>query len=155
MKTAIKPVLIDQSDGEEENDCSNLSYEEDTISNHSSTSKDIFLIHNTKVESDDPTINCFINFCINEGLFDNTFYDYNNNYSSLSTKLPFTFSKINNSKGTNINKWKFINKFKKDFRFNGDIHFIYKCLDPDSKGYFTWNDFLNFFLPYIEYITVS
>lgn len=164
MKTGIKPVLmIDVSDSDDafedcdyslQPDVDSLDCDDSTILLNSENDKIIYLIHNNEIDSDDPNISYFLKFCIKKQLFDNTFYDFNNSYSIMATKLPITFSKIKENGNDDINKKTFIKKFRKDFGFNGDINFIYNCLDANKKGYFTWDDFLDFFLPYIEYVTV-
>ena len=72
----------------------------------------------------------------------------------MATKLPVTFGKLSKD-GNDVNKETFIKKFKKEFGYNGDINFIYNCIDPNKKGFVTWDDFVDFFLPYVEYVTVS
>ena len=53
-----------------------------------------------------------------------------------------------------LRKRTFIKKFKKEFGYPGDINFIYNCLDTKKKGFITWDEFVDFFLPFIQYITV-
>jgi len=113
----------------------------------------LYLIYNKDVDSDDPKISDFLKFCMKEGLFDNTFYDMHNSFSVVATKLPRTFEKLSKN-GNDVKKRTFISKFKKEFGYAGDINFIYNCLDEKHKGFVTWDEFLDFFLPYIQYITV-
>ena len=113
----------------------------------------MYLIHNENTDSDDPNISEFVKFCIDRGFFDNTFYDMNNTFSVVATKLPKTFEKLSKN-GDNVKKRVFIQKFRKDFGFHGDINFIYNCFDENKKGFVTWDEFVDFFLPFIEYITV-
>lgn len=148
-------------DNNDDNDNNNIdNIDENNNSDNSDDSennnltKSIYLIHNNQTISEDPIISDFIKFCKRDGLFDNTFYDYNNTYSVVATKLPITFGKIS-SDGSDVNRKTFINKFKKEFGYNGDINFIYNCIDSQKKGFVTWDDFLDFFLPFIEYVTVS
>lgn len=112
-----------------------------------------YLVHNNNVNSDNPEISDFLQFCITKGLFDNTFYDTQNVFSVVATKLPKTFEKLSAGKN-DIKKRSFVTKFKKDFGYKGDINFIYNCLDTSKKGFITWDEFIDFFLPYVQYITV-
>jgi hypothetical protein len=116
-------------------------------------SNPMYLIHNKYITSDDPKISEFLEFCINEGLFDNTFYDTQNAFSVVATKLPKTFEKLSTD-GNDIKKKSFITKFKKDFGYTGDITFIYNYLDVTKKGFITWDEFIDFFLPFVQYVTV-
>ena len=113
----------------------------------------MYLIHNECINSDDPNISEFLQFCIDRGLFDNTFYDTHNALSVVATKLPKTFEKLSKD-GDDVKKKTFITKFKKEFGYPGDINFIYNCLDSKKKGFVTWDDFVDFFLPFIQYVTV-
>lgn len=113
----------------------------------------MYLIHNSCVSSDDPNIDQFLTFCMDNGLFDNTFYDMHNTFSVVATKLPKTFEKLSKD-GKDVKKRTFITKFKKEFGYPGDINFIYNCLDSSKKGFITWDEFVEFFLPYIQYITL-
>jgi hypothetical protein len=117
------------------------------------TEKPIYLIHNKCTNSEDPKIEKFLSFCISNGLFDNTFYDYNNTFSVMATKLHLTFEKLSKD-GVDVNKRTFIRKFKNDFKYDGDMNFIYKKFDLKNKGFVTWTEFVDFFLPFIQYVTV-
>lgn len=139
---------------EEHNDKNSELEESSNINNDSEDDENtMYLIHNENTDSDDPNISQFIQFCIKKGLFDNTFYDMHNTFSVVATKLPKTFEKLSKN-GDDVKKRTFIHKFKKEFGYPGDINFIYNCLDESKKGFITWDDFVDFFLPYIQYITV-
>ena len=129
------------------------SSQEDNNDSDDDDENTMYLIHNENTDSDDPNISEFIKFCIEKGYFDNTFYDMNNTFSVVATKLPRTFEKLSNN-GDNVKKRVFIQKFKKDFGFHGNINFIYNCFDENKKGFITWDEFVDFFLPFIQYITV-
>jgi len=157
---SLEDLLIDISEDDmyESNDSlSHSSSDENNQANSeddSETNDDItYLVHNNHPTSDDPTISEFLQFCINNGLFDNTFYDTQNVFSVVATKLPKTFEKLSSGKN-DIKKRSFVTKFKKEFGYNGDINFIYNCLDPGKKGFITWDEFVDFFLPFVQYITV-
>ncbi|QKF93618.1 EF-hand domain-containing protein [Fadolivirus algeromassiliense] len=113
----------------------------------------MYLIHNDRISSEDPNIDEFLKFCMDKGLFDNTFYDMHNTFSVVATKLPKTFEKLSKD-GNDVKKRTFITKFKKEFGYPGDINFIYNCLDSTKKGFITWDEFVDFFLPYIQYVTM-
>ena len=165
-KKDLKKLLIDISSEElvddiEESIDDNISYEEededeedeeyyDDIKN---SEKSMYFIHNENIDSDDPNISQFLKFCINKGFFDNTFYDMHNAFSVVATKLPQTFEKLS-ADGNDIHKKTFIKKFKKEYGYPGDINFIYNCLDTSEKGFITWDDFIDFFLPFVQYITI-
>ena len=51
-------------------------------------------------------------------------------------------------------KKEYLYKNSKDFGFHGNINFIYNCFDENKKGFITWDEFVDFFLPFIQYITV-
>jgi hypothetical protein len=157
----MKPTLIDDDDEiynivfeYEENMPNNINTEKvDTESSENDDPNNMYLVYNENVDSDDPIISDFLKFCMREGLFDNTFYDMNNTFSVVATKLPKTFEKLSKN-GTNVKKRTFIQKFKKEFGYPGDINFIYNCLDINKQGFITWDDFMDFFLPFVQYVTV-
>lgn len=132
---------------------------QDIKENNTETNEDtddeniMYLIQNSCLSSDDPNIDQFLTFCMDNGLFDNTFYDMHNTFSVVATKLPKTFEKLSKD-GKDVKKRTFITKFKKEFGYPGDINFIYNCLDENKKGFITWDEFVDFFLPYIQYVTV-
>jgi hypothetical protein len=153
-------VEIDDSDEEAYNN----SYDDEILNDEINTNtnltndndteeKTMYLIHNKHISSDNPHISDFLQFCIDNGLFDNTFYDTHNALSVVATKLPRTFEKLSKD-GEDINKKTFIRKFKQEFGYSGDLNFIYNCIDPKKKGFVTWDDFVDFFLPYVQYVTV-
>ncbi|ARF09723.1 hypothetical protein Indivirus_2_102 [Indivirus ILV1] len=129
------------------------SKEEINFDDKNGFSKTIYLVHNEEIDSDDPNISEFLKFCINKGLFDNTFYDMHNAFSVVATKLPQTFEKLCSGK-TDIYKKSFIKKFKSEYGYPGNISFIYDCLDTENKGFITWDEFIDFFLPFVQYVTV-
>ncbi|MBA43038.1 MAG: hypothetical protein CMF62_03400 [Magnetococcales bacterium] len=101
----------------------------------------------------DDKINNFINFCLKNHLFNDSFYDYRNIFSVVATNLPETFAKI--SKGDRIvKKDKFKVAFQKQYKFTGDIDYIYNNIDKENKGYITWEKFKNFFLPYVKNVSM-
>lgn len=167
----LKDLLIDISDNDEEieyDDNDNLNNSIITFDTDDENDKNteklnsdndddddnsMYLIHNKYVTSEDPNISEFLEFCINQGLFDNTFYDIQNAFSVVATKLPKTFEKLSTD-GNDIKKKSFVTKFKKDFGYKGDINFIYNYLDTKKKGFITWDEFIDFFLPFVQYVTV-
>ena len=166
MSRNMKKLLIDISDEESiylsdgsdqsEEDIieeSESEFENKQIIEDTGSVKTMYLIHNEKIDSDDPNISQFLKFCINKGLFDNTFYDMHNSFSVVATKLPQTFEKLS-CDGNDIHKKSFIKTFKTEYGYTGDITFIYKCLDKENKGFITWDEFIDFFLPFVQYITV-
>jgi hypothetical protein len=113
----------------------------------------IYLIQNYCTSSDDKKISEFLKFCINNGLFDNMFYDYNNNFSIMATKLHITFDQLSENDEL-IYKKKFISTFKNKYKYSGDLPYIFNMMDIKKDGKVTWDEFIEFFLPYIRYITV-
>ena len=180
-KNNIDKSLIELSDDEENDDLTlkdnNNSFEEESESDitesaeeseitesesiNSNNSDDsngrhdheIILIQKENIEADDPIIGDFITFCIDERLFDDTFYDYGNAFSIMATKLPITFEKMSDN-GEDIDKKVFYNFFENEYKFDGDLDFIYEYIDTDNKESVTWDEFINFFLPFIRYVTV-
>ncbi len=138
---------------ESNDDSSQSSKEESNSSDEKQNSKTVYLVHNEQIDSDDPNISEFLKFCINKGLFDNTFYDMHNAFSVVATKLPQTFEKLSSGK-KDIYRRSFIKKFKTEYGYPGDISFIYNCLDTENKGFITWDEFIDFFLPFVQYVTV-
>lgn len=163
VNLALKNFLIDINDSDEEAynlddyvdiEINNNKEIENILKQNNEDDEDtMYLIHNECVNSDDPNISEFLQFCIERGLFDNTFYDTHNALSVVATKLPKTFEKLSKD-GDDVKKKTFITKFKKEFGYPGDINFIYNCLDSKKKGFVTWDDFVDFFLPFIQYVTV-
>lgn len=149
----------DDEEQEQSSECTDESTKEDgddsedDNNNSKHNSKTIYLIHNEQIDSEDPNISEFLKFCINKGLFDNTFYDMHNAFSVVATKLPQTFEKLSSGK-KDIRKRTFIKTFKTEYGYSGDISFIYSCLDIENKGFITWDEFVDFFLPFVQYITV-
>ncbi len=135
---------------EEEEDEETMEDEDESTGRHE---HEIILIQKENIEADDPIIADFITFCINERLFDDTFYDYGNAFSIMATKLPITFEKMSDN-GEDIPKKVFYNFFENEYKFNGDLDFIYEYIDADNKEYITWDEFINFYLPFVRYITV-
>jgi len=156
---SLDDLLIDISEDDMYNSNDSFSQSSSDESNEensedSETNEDVtYLVHNNHPNSDDPEISEFLQFCINKGLFDNTFYDTQNVFSVVATKLPKTFEKLSSGK-EDVKKRAFVTKFKKEFGYKGDINFIYNCLDPNKKGFITWDEFVDFFLPFVQYITV-
>lgn len=110
-----------------------------------------FVFRNKKIT--DNKISTFIKFCCNEKLFDDTFYDYGNEFSVVATKLPDTFFVLSNGQDT-ITKRKFKYIFKKKYKYNGDLNHIYNKIDNIKKGHITWSDFKDFFIPFVKNITI-
>ena len=156
-------ILSETNDSEDDNENDNkfinkkfrenMNMDENIDDDEDENNNKMYLICNENTDSDDPDISEFIQFCMKKGLFDNTFYDMHNSFSVVATKLPKTFEKLSKN-GDDVKKRTFIHKFKKDFGYNGNINFIYNCLDEKKKGFITWDDFVDFFLPYIQYITM-
>ena len=103
--------------------------------------------------SNDPKIKEFIDFCIKRRLFDDGFYDYSNLFSAIATKLPDTFD-IMSKNGKDIRRERFIYLMRKKYKYKGDLNYIYNLMDKDEKGFITWEEFKDFFLPFIQNITL-
>ena len=150
----ISHLLIDNDD-----DAYNLDYIDidDNIPDENIEEDDdeipLYLIRNECLSPDDPILSEFLQFCLTNGLFDNTFYDTHNAFSVVATKLPKTFDRLSNNKD-NVKKKAFVAKFKNDFGYSGNANIIYNYLDSNNKGFITLDDFVDFFLPYIQYVTV-
>lgn len=106
-----------------------------------------------KDSDSDPKIKDFIDFCIKKRLFDDCFYDYNNIFSAIATKLPDTFDLMSKN-GKDIKRDRFMTLMKGKYKYKGDINYIYTLMDKDDKGYITWEEFKDFFLPFIQNITM-
>jgi hypothetical protein len=150
---SVYDMTVDNSDEEEseeeesdENESDDEEYDDDDV-------QEIILIQKENIESDEPRIRDFIKFCLDKGHFDNTFYDYGNAFSVVATKLPVTFEKMTTD-GDNIDKTVFIKVFKETFGFTGDIEYIYGLIDIDDKEYISWEEFTDFFLPFVKYVTI-
>lgn len=103
-------------------------------------------INNTKIKK-------FVNFCIKKRLFDDTFYDYSNDFSIIATRLPNTFYKISNGKKI-ITKKTFKTFFKKNLKYKGDISYVYKLINKENKNDIVWDEFKDFFLQFVKNITL-
>jgi hypothetical protein len=112
----------------------------------------IIFIEKNKIKSSDKKIDTFIKFCIRKKLFDNTFYDYNNTFSVFATKLPFLFNKIS-ADNEYVDKDIFIYTFNK-LGYNNNIEYIFNQISCDNKKKFTWTQMVNFFIPFVKYITI-
>lgn len=110
-------------------------------------------IMDNEPEITDIRILSFIKFCIKNKLFDDTFFDYNNVFSIMATKLNSSFNSIRGN-NDNINKEDFIVFFKHKHKYKKDINFIYDSFDKDKKNYITWNEFCDFFLPFVRNVTM-
>ncbi|CAH6421120.1 Hypothetical protein KVN_LOCUS145 [uncultured virus] len=126
--------------------------EKKTNKNTLSDCYDIVLIQKENIVADDPKIMEFIKFSINNGIFDDTFYDYGNAFSVMATKLPILFEKLSDD-GIKIKKNIFINYFSNKKGFYGDIKFIYNTIDKQQKGYISWEEITDFYLPFVKYVT--
>src|SRR5437879_2600707 len=120
--------LIDLSENDEISTASessndnnaNTSSDVNHFSDNESNDKPVFLICNNCTTSDDPDISDFLSFCIKNGYFDNTFYDYKNTLSVIATKLPVTYGKLCGSNKKDIKKNVFVKKFKNEFGYKGN-----------------------------------
>ena len=116
----------------------------------------------TEPEITDIRILHFIKFCIRCKLFDDAFYDYNNVFSIIATKLNITFMAINKSPNNDglpahtnhIKKPDFTTFFTTKYKYKKDINFIYQSMDTDNKNYITWDEFKDFFLPFVRNVTM-
>ena len=95
----------------------------------------------------------FIKFCVKNKLFDDTFYDYGNVFSILATKLPETFKDISKNDGY-IKKKRFVSAFKRKYKYKGNLDYVYNIMDQESTGEVTWENFKEFFLPFIKNVTM-
>ena len=114
---------------------------------------EIILIQKENIHCDNKNIMKFIKFCIDRRLFDDTFYDFGNAFSIMATKLPSTFDIISLD-GKLIENCLFIEFFSNEISFNGDIKDVYNNIDKDDKGHITWEDFIEFFIPFVRYVTI-
>lgn len=114
---------------------------------------EITLVKSHKPVITDTKIKQFISFCKRKKLFDDTFYDYSNIFSVIATKLPDTFE-VMSEDGNEIEKDRFITVFRKNYKYKGDIKYIYNVIDKEAKGFITWDDFKEFFLPFVQNVTM-
>lgn len=125
---------------------------ENILGMDSENNNKIYLVKNNSPYSENREISKFLNFCIVNGIFINTFYDTNNVFSIISTKLPILFKDLSKDK-KKISKREFLRGFKK-LNYEGDINKVYDHIDHDKKGHITWTEFINFFLPFIKFMTI-
>lgn len=116
------------------------------------TSDKITLVQREIIRSEDLEVNKFIDFCLEQQLFDDSFYDYNNAFSIIATKLPTTMAKMS-ADGEVIKKIDFIRCFQKR-KYNGDSRHIFELIDKESQGMISCDDLVEFFLPFIKNITL-
>lgn len=128
---------------------------ENKLANNDNDSGDssMSFIQKTNLRSTNPKISNFIKFCVKKRLFDDTFYDYGNVFSIVATKLPETFNVVSDGR-EKITMIKFKSSFKNTFKYRGNIGYIYGQIDKDKKGFLTWDEFKDFFLPFVKNITV-
>lgn len=147
------------SDNDSNNSTSDYTHSNNTNSGNDSNNSDnnnynkndIILIQKENTNVDDTEVMHFINFCIDRNYFDNTFYDYGNAFSIIATKLPITFEQITTD-GYNLEKGKFIDFFE-EANYDGDIEYIYNQISKQNKNILSWDELLDFFLPFIKNIT--
>ncbi len=149
--------LIEMSSEEEKYDNSNSNYDNTDTDNTDDTNNtdsdnQIILIQNDDINIDDEVIMDFINFCIINNIFDNTFYDYGNAFSIVATKLPRMFEKISDDYKY-VTRDKFINIFKTKYKFEGDIEYVYDYIEKNNKEFITIDELLDFFLAFVKYTT--
>jgi len=117
----------------------------------------ITLIERKNHGSKDKKIKKFIDFCIDKKLFDDTFYDYNNIFSVIATKLPDIFNEISKDEEI-IMRNNFTKVFKNTYGYKGDLDYVFTKMEEISsiatKDVVTWKSFIDFFVPYVRYITV-
>jgi hypothetical protein len=116
-----------------------------------SMGNNIVLIQKENITVDDAEVMHFIEFCVDKRLFDSTFYDYGNAFSIMATKLPMTFEQMTLD-GESIEKNAFINFFKHT-NYDGDVEYIYNYIKKKDDEHIIWEELLDFFLPFIKYIT--
>lgn len=119
------------------------------ITNKSDGEKITYVYRNFKIKN--KKILKFIEHCIINGFFDDTFYDYSNNISIVATKLPDTFCDISGDNKFIIKK-QFISFFSKS-GFNDNIEYVYDQIDNNENGFIDWDEFKTFFLQFIKNIT--
>jgi hypothetical protein len=125
----------------------------DILNNNSSmVDSDITLVKKDNIEHKNPNVTRFVKFCISIRLFDDTFYDYGNAFSIMATKLHTTFD-LFSLDGKIIKKELFIELFKNEFNYDGDILDIFNEMTKNNK-YITWGDFIEFFIPFVKHVTV-
>ena len=112
---------------------------------------EITITQSQKDKSKDENIKNFIDFFFEKNLFNDDHYNSNNVFSIISTKLPATFDSISENKKT-VDKEIFICTFAEKYNYTEDLHYIYNIIDHDSKGHITWDNFREFFLPYVKHI---
>lgn len=115
------------------------------------TTEITFVFRNHKIS--DKKLSTFIKFCCKKRLFDDTFYDYSNEFSVVATKLPDTFYMLSKGKDT-VSKKKFKSVFRNKFKYKGDIEYIYNLIDETNVGSVSWTSFKDFFLPFVKNVTL-
>lgn len=156
MREYKRDISLIEDSEEEENRAKNEDQKKEKNKGHVDKSKEdykITLIEKKNVKVEDKTIMGFINYCVEEGIFDDTFYDYGNAFSIIATKLPKSFDYLSDD-GENIRKKRFIRGFKKKYRYGGNIEAIYESIDRQEKGYIDWEEYIDFFLPFCKYVTI-
>ena len=123
------------------------------IDEDSDETHEIILIQKEQIDYGPPEIARFIKFCLDNGYFDDTFYDYGNAFSILATKLPTTFEKISED-GETLDKESFINRFRDDLGFTGDLEVVWGAIDDTGKDTLDWEEFVDFFIPFVKAVTI-
>lgn len=114
---------------------------------------EIILIQKDNIRVENKNVMNFIKFCIDSRLFDDTYYDFGNAFSIMATKLPSTFDLISLD-GKSIDKVLFIEFFTNEIEFDGDIEDIYNEIAKDNSDKIMWEDFIEFFIPFVRYVTI-
>ena len=137
-------------------DASHNSIDDEHVSNIETLKDDeIMLIKKESIGIDDPIIMDFINHCIKNNLFDDTFYDYGNEFSIIATKLPVIFNTLSNDKNI-ITETAFVRFFMKVSKFSNkkNTKYIFNKIDYKKSGKIDWDTFMEFFIPFVKNITI-
>ncbi len=146
-----KTTIQNESNNEDKQD-NNVNNKSDELNSGKNDKDEIIYIQKDNIESDDPLIMKFVAFCIKKRLFDDTFYDFGNKFSIVATKLPTTFDLMSKD-GNSIKKEEFVKYFTKQ-KFKDDLEHIFDSMDDGNKGYVTWEDFIEFFVPFVKNVTI-
>lgn len=145
--------LIEISEDDDENDVNMDTHNSKREKPKSNKNNDI--INNIEItivneyRKNDDLSDEFVAYCIENKLFDNDYYDYSNVFSIIGTKLPMTFDDIAKNT-TSVNKPTFCSYFK-NFK---NPEYIFDIINKDNKKYIQWDDFKEFFLPYIKNVAM-
>lgn len=115
-------------------------------------SKQLTVYSDHRARSDKRLV-AFVDFCCEKKLFHDQHLNLADRDAIFETGLPETFESIcKNKKG--ISKQNFIRYFRQQ-QYSGDLKYLFQQLDRRRHGLISWEDFADFFFPFIRKVVIE